>query len=88
MKSLNKFYIKESRTHKIKRKYLESAPVHVGKYAPVRDKIISFINEKGSCTVNEINEYLHNNGVSKDYCCSKWMKHNNKYVIYLQTINN
>lgn len=65
----------------VKRKYTESHPeLTVGDIAPVREKIISFIAEKGEVTVNELKEFINlmneEIGTKTTY---DWVRKNGKY---------
>lgn len=45
--------------HVVKRKYTESHPQKVvSDYAPVRERVLSFVTEKGRVTVEEMQEFL------------------------------
>ena len=64
-----------------KRKYTESHPeLTVGDIAPVREKIISFVAEKGGVTVNELKEFIN---LMNEEIGSKttydWVRKNGKY---------
>ena len=65
----------------VKRKYTDSYPaMTVGDLAPVREKIISFIAEKGQVTVNELKEFIslmnEEIGTKTTY---DWVRKNGKY---------
>lgn len=74
--------VDERKTIQVKRKYGPYEPINVGKNAPVRNNILGFISEKGSCTKKELMEYINGkNEVSGSRTGFSWLSKNKKYII-------
>jgi hypothetical protein len=65
----------------VKRKYTDKYPSYeIGKYGPVREKILSFVKEKGIVSREELVEYI--NAINEDIGSSTsliWIYKNSKY---------
>jgi hypothetical protein len=65
----------------LKRKYTEAHPAkHVFTYAPVREKILSFVKEKGEVSHDEMMEYVK--GINEETggnTSRKWLTKNAQY---------
>lgn len=79
MKSYKSF-LNERRTIQVKRKYGQYAPTIVGANAPVRQKILGFISEKGSCCKSDLMEFIKStNEDSGRKTTPDWVKANSRY---------
>jgi hypothetical protein len=80
IKSFDDFVLTEGRVV-FKRKYTEMYPEKaVSSLAPVREKILSFVREKGSVTYNEIMEFVRlMNEESGGATSRKWINKNSRY---------
>lgn len=67
--------------HIVKRKYTESHPARtVSDYAPVREKVLSYIQEKGNVTESELKEFFKlTNEETGRKTNMEWVKANSKY---------
>jgi hypothetical protein len=65
----------------VKRKYTENHPAKiVSDYAPVREKILAFVQEKGEVTLDELKEFISLlNEESGGKTSAKWLTKNSKY---------
>lgn len=65
----------------VKRKYTEAHPQRVvSNYAPVREKILSFVNEKGKVSEEELSIFLKMmNEETGGKTSASWVKANSKY---------
>ena len=73
--------VDERATMQVKRKYGEYDSIKVGANAPVRNKILGFISEKGSCTKEELMEYINTtNEETGSKTSGSWLKKNSKYI--------
>ncbi len=74
--------INEAKKVSIKRKYTDSHPsINVQNYAPVREKVLSFIGEKGTVDHKQILEFLR--GMNEQHSkktSMRWVKRNSKYI--------
>ena len=72
-------FINEARVS-VKRKYTDAHPeVHVSDHAPVREKVLNWVSEKGSVTKSELSQFLkglnEENGKGSG---SKWLTRNTR----------
>ena len=73
--------IDERKTMQVKRKYSEYDSIHVGVNAPVRNNILGYISEKGSCTRKELMEFIATtNEDSGSRTSGSWVRKNKKYI--------
>jgi len=80
--------IDERKTVQVKRKYSQHDSVSVGANAPVRSSILGFISEKGSCTKDELKQYIcSKNEESGTNTNHKWIKNNSKYITEFEKDN-
>ena len=76
-----KEHINEARNVQVKRKYGQYDSVNVGANAPIRNTILGFINSKGSCTKQELSEFISsNNEENGGNTSNKWVSRNKKYL--------
>ena len=76
-----KYFLNERRTIQVKRKYGQYASTVVGANAPVRQKILGFISEKGSCCKSDLMEFIKStNEDSGRKTNPQWLKNNAKYL--------
>lgn len=65
----------------VKRKYTEKYPAfEVGNHAPIREKILSFVNEKEPVSHEDLMEHI--NGINEETggtTSRKWVNHNKRY---------
>lgn len=81
MKGLDHF-LNERATMQVKRKYAQYDSIKVGKHAPVRNNILSFVNEKGCCSKNDLMEYIKSKNEELGSTTStKWISKNMKYLV-------
>lgn len=81
MKNLKHFLVIERRTIQVKRKYGQYASTNVGANAPVRQKILGFISEKGSCCKSDLMEFIKSaNEESGRKTTPQWVKKNSRYL--------
>lgn len=81
----DEFLLMESLNEKIvtaKRKYGDYPSINISTHAPVREKILSYINQMGVVTETELQMYLtklsEESGKRPNF---DWIKRNSKYVI-------
>ena len=69
--------------HVIKRKYTEVHPERkASDYAPVRERVLSFVKEKGRVTQDELKEFLRaTNEETGRKTSMEWVKANSKYFV-------
>lgn len=67
--------------HVVKRKYTELHPAKmISDYAPVRERVLSYIQEKGSVTESALKEFLKlTNEETGRKTSMEWVKANSKY---------
>jgi hypothetical protein len=65
----------------VKRKYTDNHPANVvSDYAPVREKILAFVQEKGEVTIEELKEFINLlNEETGGKTTTKWVSRNAKY---------
>lgn len=65
----------------VKRKYTDNYPAkHVNVNGPIREKILSFVKEKGTVSYNEMMEFVKGiNEESGGNTSRKWLNKNTKY---------
>jgi len=81
MKSYKSF-LNERRTIQVKRKYGKYASTVVGANAPVRQKILGFVSEQGSCCKTDLMEYIKSaNEESGRKTSPQWIKKNSRYLV-------
>ena len=81
MKSLYEF-LNERKTIEVKRKYAHHDPIAVGSNAPVRQKILGFISENGSCSKDSLVEFIKTtNEESGSNTNTNWLTKNCKYIV-------
>ena len=82
MRSYKTFGLNERKTIQVKRKYGVHAPTNVGANAPVRQTILGFISEKGSCCKADLSEFIRSaNEESGRRTNPQWIKKNAKYLV-------
>jgi len=71
----------------VKRKYTDAHPEKkVSDYAPVREKVLSFIQEKGNVTESELAEFFKlTNEETGRKTSMEWVKANSKYFTVKET---
>lgn len=69
--------------HVVKRKYTEMHPERTASdYAPVRERVLSFVKEKGRVTVAEMKEFFKAvNEETGRKTSMEWVKANSKYFV-------
>jgi len=83
----DEFMLMESLNEKIvtaKRKYGDHPSIEASTYAPVREKVLAFIAERGKVTEAELKEFfklLAEEEGSKPKNYSMWIKHNRKFLV-------
>lgn len=84
MKSLKTYIVLESNLQ-VKRKYSTHDPIHVGANAPVRNKILGFIAEKGSCSSEDLKEFIKStNEESGKNTGTSWLTKNSRYITVVE----
>jgi hypothetical protein len=80
--TLNEF-LNESKNFVLKRKYGERQPISVGSIAPIRNQVLSYVNENKIISRNDLRKFILglNEGTIKPAAVSMWMKRNEKYFI-------
>lgn len=80
--TLNEF-LNESKSFVLKRKYGERQPISVGSTGPIRNQILSYVNENQKVSRNDLRKFILglNEGKARPAAASMWIKRNEKYFV-------